>query len=306
MMSPGISGGQVAHDLYRDEELGSTLTEKAVRWLSQQKDSPFFLYFATPHIHHPFTPGPRFKNSSVAAGYGDFIQEFDWMVGEIVRALDELHLSEQTLVLLTSDNGGMLNQGGQQAWQAGHRLNGDLLGFKFDAWEGGHRVPFIARWPGQIEAGTVSDQLICHVDLLATVAALTGAKVDPPNGRDSLNVLPALTGRPDKPVRDALLLAPLRQTHLALRAGRWLYIGARGGGGFAGSKPGDHLLGGPAALKFAGETNSDVDDGQFKVDAPHEQLYDLVRDPSQSQNVVREHSEIAQDLKARLTQLSKP
>ena len=118
--------------------------------------------FATPHIHHPFTPGPKFKGSSEAGRYGDFIQEFDWMVGEVLRTLDELKLRDNTLVIFTSDNGGMLNQGGQDAWKAGHRLNGDLLGFKFDAWEGGHRVPFIARWPGKIEAGSVSDQLICH------------------------------------------------------------------------------------------------------------------------------------------------
>ncbi len=177
MLAPAISGGAAAHALYREEEHGTTLTEKATTWMRTQDDKPFFLYFATPHIHHPFTPGARFKGSSEAGRYGDFIQEFDWMVGEVMRTLDELKLRENTLVILTSDNGGMLNQGGQQAWQAGHRLNGDLLGFKFDAWEGGHRVPFIARWPGKIPAGSVSNQLICHIDLFATFAALTGAEL---------------------------------------------------------------------------------------------------------------------------------
>ncbi len=300
MMSPPMSGAKAAHALYRDEDLGSTLTEKATAWIRAQKDNPFFLYFATPHIHHPFTPGTKFKGSSEAGRYGDFIHEFDWMVGEVMRTLDELKLRENTLVILTSDNGGMLNQGGQDAWKAGHRLNGDLLGFKFDSWEGGHRVPFITRWPGKIEAGSVSDQLICHIDMLATLAALTGSTA---TGPDSLNVLPVLLGKPDKLLRDHLVIAPGNKKNLALREGHWVYIGAKGGGGFTESKVGEHSLGGPAALKFTDETNSDIADGKFKPDAPDEQLYDLADDPSQKRNVVRDHPDIAARLKARLAVL---
>ncbi len=247
----GISGGKAAHALYREEEHGTTLTEKATTWIRQKKDQPFFVYFATPHIHHPFTPGPKFKGSSEAGRYGYFLQEFDWMVGEILRTLDELKLADNTLVILTSDNGGMLNQGGQDAWKAGHRLNGDLLGFKFDVWEGGHRVPYIARWPGKIEAGSTSKQLICHADLLATFAALTGSELSAADGPDSFNILPALVGNPTQPIRDHAVLAPHKKANIALREGRWIYIGAQGGGGFNANKPGEHLLGGPAALKFA-------------------------------------------------------
>jgi arylsulfatase A-like enzyme len=309
MLSPPMSGAKAAHALYDEEKHGTTLTEKAIAWIQKHAPTknnepgtrnPFFLYFATPHIHHPFTPGARFKGSSECGPYGDFIQEFDWMVGELMRTLDELKLSDNTLIILTSDNGGMLNQGGQQAWKAGHRLNGDLLGFKFDAWEGGHRVPFIARWPGKIEAGSVSDQLVCQIDLLSTFAALTGSET---RGPDSANILPALLGRPEKPVRQELVISPNRSTHLALRDGRWLYIGARGGGGFGGTEPGDHSLGGPAALKFADEVNSDVQDGRFKPDAPMEQLYDIVADPRQQRNVVREHPDVAAKLKTRLNSL---
>jgi arylsulfatase A-like enzyme len=303
MMRPAISGGKAAHALYRDEALGATLVEKATAWIRQQHDKPFFLYFATPHIHHPFTPAPRFKGTSECGRYGDYIHEFDWMVGELLRTLDELKLRDNTLVILTSDNGGMLNQGGQDAWQAGHRLNGNLLGFKFDSWEGGQRVPFIARWPGKIEAGSTSDQLICHVDLLATVALLTAGKLTAADGPDSFNILPALLGRPDQPIRDHVVLAPNKKQNLALREGRWVYIGAQGGGGFTGTKPGDHTLGGPAALKFTGEKNNDIEDGRIKPDAPLEQLYDLGSDPSQSHNVVREHPEVAARLKARLRDL---
>jgi arylsulfatase A-like enzyme len=303
MMSPPMSGAKAAHALYREEEHGTTLTEKATKWMRDHADKPFFLYFATPHIHHPFTPGAKFKGSSECGRYGDFIQEFDWMVGELMRTLDELKLRDNTLVILTSDNGGMLNRGGQEAVTAGHRLNGDLLGFKFDAWEGGHRVPFIARWPGQIPAGSVSDQLVCQVDFLATFAALTGAKLSPTDAPDSLNILPALTGAPAQAIRNDLVISPNRSSHLALREGKWIYVGARGGGGFGGTKTGDHGLGGPAALKFAGEANSDVADGKFKPDAPKEQLYDLVADPRQTRNVIRDHPEVAARMKARLTAL---
>jgi arylsulfatase A-like enzyme len=303
MLAPAISGGRAAHALYRDEQVGATLTDKALAWLREHRDQPFFLYFATPHIHHPFTPGARFKGSSQAGRYGDFIQELDWMVGEVMRSLDELNLRENTLVILTSDNGGMLNQGGQNAWQTGHRLNGPLLGFKFDAWEGGHRVPFIARWPGKIEAGSVSDQLVCHVDLLATLASLTGGSLTDTDGPDSVDILPALVGAPETPVRDHLVLAPQRKSNLALREGRWVYIPAQGGGGFQGNKPGDHALGGPAALKFTGEINSDIEDGRVTPDAPPEQLYDLATDPSQTRNVIRQHPEVAKRLKARLAEV---
>jgi arylsulfatase A-like enzyme len=300
MMAPGMSGAKAAHDLYRDEELGTTLTEKSLAWMRTHAKEPFFLYFATPHIHHPFTPGAKFKGSSGAGMYGDFIQEFDWMVGEMMRTLDDLGIRGNTLVILTSDNGGMLNQGGQAAVKLGHRLNGDLLGFKFDAWEGGHRVPFIAHWPGKIAPGSVCNQLICHVDFLASFAALLGVKH---SGTDSLNLLPAWLGEPDAHPRNELVVSPNQKSHLSLRQGDWFYIPARGGGGFSGNKVGEHLLGGPAALKFSGEVNSDVENGKFKVDAPNEQLYNLATDPHQTKNIAREHHDITTRMKARLAVL---
>ncbi|OAI56597.1 hypothetical protein AYO49_03940, partial [Verrucomicrobiaceae bacterium SCGC AG-212-N21] len=295
----GISGGKAAHDLFRDDEAGTTLSEKATAWMRAHREKPFFLYFATPHIHHPFTPGQRFAGSSECGRYGDFIQEFDWMVGEVLRTLDELAL-HNTLVILTSDNGGMLNQGGQDAWQAGHRLNGNLLGFKFDAWEGGHRVPFIARWPGHIEAGSVSDKLISTIDIFATFAALTGAPLADDAAPDSFNVLPAILGHPEKSPRDHLVAVPYTKGMFALRSGPWLYINAQGGGGFKGRNPGDHGLGGPPALLFAGEVNSDIANGAIKPDAPPHQLYNLATDPSQSTNLATKHPDIVEKMQRQL------
>ncbi len=301
-VTKGMSGAQVAHDLYRDDELGTKLTEKSLTWMRANAKKPFFLYFATPHIHHPFTPGAKFKGSSGAGIYGDCIQEFDWMVGEMMRTLDELSLRENTLVILTSDNGGMLNLGGQEAVKLGHKLNGDLLGFKFDAWEGGHRVPFVMRWPGKIAPGSVSDQLLCHLDFMASFAALLGVKH---TGPDSLNVLPAWLGESGAQPRNELIVAPNQESHLSLQQGDWFCIPARGGGGFLGNKAGYHDFGGPAALQFAGEVNSDVVDGRFKSDAPDEQLYNLASDPHQTKNVVREHPEIVTRMKTRLEKLTK-
>jgi arylsulfatase A-like enzyme len=295
-----LGGADAAHALYDDEQVGTKLTGKAVAWLKKQKDKPFFLYLATTNIHHPFTPHPRFKGTSECGRYGDFIHELDWIVGKVMKALNELGQADNTLVIFTSDNGGMLNQGGQDAWSAGHTLNGKLLGFKFDAWEGGHRVPFIARWPGKIPAGTTSDQLICNVDMIATFAALTGKKLRNGQGQDSVNILSALTGDPQEPLRDHLLLAARRPSHLAVRKGRWMYIGARGGGGFDDSQKGAHAFGGAAAFPFTKRVNSDIQNGRIRKDAPPAQLYDLATDPYQEKNVYRDHPKVVKELEALL------
>ncbi|MCG8509949.1 MAG: arylsulfatase, partial [Rhodospirillales bacterium] len=255
-----IGGGQAAHALYIDEQVGTKLTEKAVQWIEEQRareqKQPFFLYFATTNIHHPFTPAPRFQGTSDCGRYGDFIHELDWMVGQILAALEKIGEADNTLVIFTSDNGGMLNQGGQDAWKAGHRLNGDLLGFKFDAWEGGHRVPLIARWPGKIQPGSTSDQLICNVDLMATLAAIVERPLAEDEAVDSFNMLPALDGSAPGPIRDHLIISPRKRTHLSLRQGKWFYIPAPGNGGFGGKKIGEHGLGGPAAHLLTRQTNS--------------------------------------------------
>jgi arylsulfatase A-like enzyme len=296
-----IGGAKAAHALYDDEQVGTTLTEKATKWIRENApgDKPFFLYFATTNIHHPFTPAKRFQGTSEAGRYGDFLQELDWIVGEVMRALDEAGETDNTLLIFTSDNGGMLNRGGQDAWKAGHHMNGDLLGFKFDAWEGGHRVPFIARWPGRIEPDSVSNSLIgSNVDLPATFAAIVGRELKPNEAEDSFNLLPVLTGDPDTKVREEMLIAPFRETHLALRKGDWVYIGAQAGGGFSAKKVGDHMLGGPAATLFTHAVNSDVENGEIKADAPEAQLYNLAQDVNERENVIRERPDVAEEMKA--------
>jgi arylsulfatase A len=295
-----FSGALEAHKIYDDEKTGTLLTEKAVSWITKNKDNPFFLYFSSTNIHHPFTPAPRFKGTSQCGLYGDYIHELDWMVGEIMSCLKDNGLDDKTLVIFTSDNGGMLNYGGRIAIKAGHRMNADLLGFKFGVWEGGHRIPFIARWPGKIEAGSKSDQMICNVDMLATFMALSGQDPGSLKGKDSVNVLPALLGNPAEPIRSELLLAPFKHPHLAIRKGKWIYIGAQGSGGFKGGKPGQHAWGGPPAVAFAESVNSDIENGKIKPGAPPAQLYDLEKDLQQTQNVYNQHPEVVKEMEALL------
>ncbi len=298
-----IGGAKAAHALYDDTYVGTTLAGKAVSWIKENKDDPFFLYFATTNIHHPFTPHPQFQGTSEAGRYGDFIHELDWIVGEVTQTLEDEGLAENTLVIFTSDNGGMINLGGQEAWKRGHNQNGDLLGFKFDAWEGGHRVPFIARWPGKIPAGSVSDQLVSNVDLIATLAALTDQELNDREGPDSFNILPALTDETKKPIRDHLVLSAFRKTHLSLREGDWMYIPAQAGGGFSSPELGTHGFGGFPAVDFAGQKNSDMVNGKIKPNAPKEQLYNLREDFRQTNNVIRDNPEIAQAMKRRLDEI---
>ena len=298
-----IGGAAVAHRLFNDEFVGTTLTEKAVGWIKDNSDRPFFLYFPTTNIHHPFTPHPQFQGSSESGRYGDFIHELDWIVGEIMNVLEEENLADNTLIIFTSDNGGMINRGGQDAIKAGHRLNGDLLGFKFDAWEGGHRVPMIARWPQRIAAGSKSDQLIANVDIFHSLASLIGYDLADKDAPDSFDLLPVLLGETNEELRDHLVIAPLRRTNMVLRMGDWVFINAQGGGGFSMKNVGDHGFGGPPALRFAGQVNSDVRDRSLIAGAPTYQLYDLGNDPRQAKNIASGHPDVVSGMQKRLDEI---
>ncbi len=300
-----IGGADAAHRLYDDEAVGTVLTEKATGWIREQATSekPFLLYFATTNIHHPFTPAKRFRGTSRAGIYGDFIHELDWIVGEVVKTLEEAGVAGETLIVFTSDNGGMLNRGGQEARRLGHKKNGDLLGFKFDVWEGGHRVPFIVKWPDTIPAGTESGALVSNVDLMATLGEIFERPLGTDEGEDSFSLLPAFTGEAGTEVREHLLYAPSRKSHLGLRSGDWVYIPTQGHGGFGGKSVGDHGLGGAAAHPFTGHVHSDIENGRYKPDAPKQQLYHLGEDPNQTKNVIRDHPEIAKALAAELREI---
>ncbi|HOX57198.1 MAG TPA: arylsulfatase [Candidatus Paceibacterota bacterium] len=220
-----MTGGTAA--LWKDEEIADTLTARAVAFIERNKTVPFFLYLATHDIHVPRMPAARFRGSSQAGVRGDVIQQFDACVGEVLKTLDRHKLANNTVVFVTSDNGGILDHGdlperdGDVRSNNGHAFNGALRGTKGTPYEGGTRVPLVVRWPGKVKPGT-SDELVCLVDVLATCAALTGQPLSGEAGPDSFDMLPVLLGqKQDKPVRDNLIEHSRR---MGVRQGQWKLI----------------------------------------------------------------------------------
>ena len=226
-----MKGGKAA--LWKDEEMADTFTREAVAFIEREKAHPFYLYFATHDIHVPRVPHPRFATATTMGARGNAIAEFDWEVGEILAALDRNGLAENTLVLLTSDNGPVLDDGyADQAneLRGTHQPAGPLRAGKYSLFEGGTRVPWIVRYPARVKPG-VSGALISQIDLPATFAALAGAPAPATPWIDSRNALPALLGE-DRAGR--------RAHHRALRpdrgaAGRLALSPARAGAGRAGA-----------------------------------------------------------------------
>lgn len=207
-----------------------TLTKKAVDYVNKQtKDNPFFLYFALPSPHAPIIPNDEFIGTSEAGGYGDFMVQTDWVAGQVLNALKEKGLDENTLVIFSADNGPE-KYAFARAEKYDHYSMGDFRGLKRDVWEGGHHVPFIVKWPGKIDAGSVSDEVISQVDIMATLAAVTNAEVPKNAAPDSYNFLPVLTGREYiSPLREATVHNTYENVW-GLRQGKWLYINASSGG----------------------------------------------------------------------------
>jgi arylsulfatase A-like enzyme len=221
-----MSGGQAAR--WVDEDMADTFTGKAVSFIERHKAEPFFLYFAPHDIHEPMVPHPRFIGTSSCGTRGDVIHELDWSVGQILETLDRLGLAENTLIVYSSDNGGAIKDTYDDGTNAEHGKqppNGVLRGHKNELYEGGHRVPLLARWPGGIPAGSTSDALIGLVDMLPTFAAAVGAAVPKGAGPDSVNVLSALTGQAGgAPPREMLVLHTNANGPLGLRKGPWMLV----------------------------------------------------------------------------------
>jgi arylsulfatase A-like enzyme len=257
------------------------LTERAVSWLAKQagQPAPFFLYFAPVAVHELVTPSAETTLTSKAGPYGDFIHDLDRSVGRIIAALEKQNALENTLIIFTSDNGGVVNLGGKTgtnklAMDAGLKINGDLRGGKHDIWEGGFKVPFLVRWPGRVPAGTTSNELIGVVDVFATVAAVVGeTKLDrTTTAPDSVNVLSALLGQPSaQPLRRDLILQSANGVY-AIRSGPWKWI------------EGVPLA--PQGKKAPAATGPKAD--QFRP-----RLVNLVDDPAEKNDVAAAHPEIA-------------
>ena len=229
--------GGIAPNLKLENVLAD-FTDEAIKVItdhSKRDDpAPLMLYLAYPAPHTPWLPSEEFQGKSGAGMYGDFAVMVDAMIGRVLKTLDNVGMEDDTLVIFSSDNGPVWYDADVE--RLGHDSAGGLRGMKADAWEAGHRMPFLVRWPGQVTAGAVSHQTVCFTDFLATFAAIVGTDLPHDAGPDSFNFLPTMLGKQpeDAQIRDSLVIASGNGT-MTIRSGPWKLITALGSGGF--SKP---------------------------------------------------------------------
>ncbi len=272
--------------MWDENRITQTLTENAVAWLKQTSDQPFLLYFAQTAVHRPIAPNPSFTGSPYGE-YGDFIHELDWSVGEVLKALDETGRADDTLVIFTSDNGGVAvetaNDEVGAARKAGLAVNGELRGGKHDIWEGGFRVPFLARWPGRVPAGTESDAIIAAPDISATLAALLGVPVEEGQVEDGFDASHALFDSPSSgAVRDAVILQDAHATY-AIRDGDWKLV--------------ERTTTPPVEPRNRNAARRQV---RAKAEAGKDELFNLAADPGETRDVAGDHPEVVERLRRRL------
>jgi arylsulfatase A-like enzyme len=293
-----LSGGEKARSFDKPNDV-PVITQRAVEFIERHQKRPFLLCFTPFNVHTPIRPGAKFAGKSGCGPYGDFIQELDWMVGQVLDALDRCGLTENTLVFFSSDNGGgYYKPEVEEALKRGHRVNGNLLGQKTDIWEGGHRVPFIVRWPGKVPPGVTSDALVSLTDVMATLADLWDASIAGHAAGDSVSFLPVLTGE-SHTARESLIYQGFETGLTALREGPWVYVPAQGSDGDTTTKGKKK----ERMMSFAelGLANSDyTPDGKLKPGSPPGQLYNLKGDLSQRHNLYDQHPERVAQMKARL------
>lgn len=268
---------EIANPLPRrdDTTIAATCAEKAVRFIEQNKDRSFFLYYPTAAVHTPHKPAPFVAGKSQAGVFGDFMLDFDWQVGQILEALDRNGLRDNTLVIVTSDNGSI----GSWGKAFGHRPNGPLRDQKATIYEGGHRVPFIARWPEQIPAGASCDEPISLVDLTATAADILSFPLPANAALDSHSLLPLLLNDPhSSPFRSPLVAISKFDDHRAIIQGPWKLITPH-------IPSGDHQYAPYQAKRFG----------------PHQiELFNLRDDPGEASNLVARYPEIVERLESAL------
>ena len=212
------------------EQMVPEFTRRAVDYIESQAsaEKPFFLYLPLTSPHSPVVPNEEFKGKSSIGNYGDFVCEVDWVVGKVVAALERSGLSDDTLVIFTSDNGPESRTHDEEgaylrAKDRGHYSMGELRGVKRDLWEGGHRVPFIAKWPREVSAGVTCDQLISLSDFMATCAEMSGATLAEGEAEDSVSILKLLRGEDGSPVREFAVHHSCNG-RFAVRRVDWAYI----------------------------------------------------------------------------------
>jgi len=270
-----MSGGRKA--IWDDETMADTLTDRAVSFVERNARRPFFLYFATHDIHVPRWPNPRFRNATDMGPRGNAIAELDWCAGKLMEALERNGLLENTLIVFSSDNGGVLDDGYKDdavAKLGSHKPNGVLRGGKYSNFEGGTRIPMVVHWPARVKPG-VSSALVSHVDFLRSFARLTGAAVPANAASDSEDLLPALLG--ESKIGRRLFVE--QAGALSLRDAAWKYISP-----------------GPGAKTDPG-TNTELGND------PAPQLYDLSSDLGETKNLAAQQADRVRAMAAQLEKI---
>ncbi len=273
--------GPIAPDFHHDEVL-PRMTREAVDFIGRQADAdrPFFLYVPLPAPHTPILPTEPFRGASGTNAYGDFCLQVDDVVGQVMDALDRHGLAENTILVFTSDNGCSPMADFEELAAAGHHPSYVFRGHKADIYEGGHRIPLLVRWPREIRAGSVCDETVCLVDLLATMAEITGTELPDDAGEDSVSQLPLWRGEAaDRSCREATVHHSIDGS-FAIRRGRWKLEMCPGSGGWSPPRPGPDCEG-----------------------LPPIQLYDLDADIGERRNVADDHPEVVEELRALLTRI---
>lgn len=274
------TGGYAAR--FRDEDLADEWASRSAQWIKSRRDTPFFLFFSSHDLHVPRMPHERFQGKTSLGYRGDAIAQLDWCVGELMKTLDRLGLAEKTLVVFCSDNGPVLDDGYQDEAiekNGDHQPAGIYSGGKYSILEGGTRTPFITRWKGRIPPG-VSDEIVCTIDLAASLAALVGVPLDDEACLDSFNVLGALLGKPNAKGRD----------HLAQQD--------NGRGGNYGLRMGNWKL-----QRHDSRKARNVNLRLESIPVPQYQLFNLANDPGERNDVLAKYPKIGERLKARLAKL---
>jgi arylsulfatase A len=273
------------------EEIDLVFLKKSREFLeSHAKNSPgkpFFLYHASQAVHLPSFAADQFKGKSKAGPHGDFILELDYVVGELMTTLKNLGLADNTMVIFSSDNGPETTSVIHMRADYQHDGARPWRGVKRDQWEGGHRVPFIVRWPGKVKAGSTSAQLTSMTDVMATVAAVIGTELPKDAAEDSFSMLPAYFGKDTAAIRPYLLQQAFGNAPaLSIRRGNWKYLDHSGSGGNRYEKN-------PELERFILPDTAPGAKGQ---------LYDLTTDPAETKNLYFEKPEIVKELKDLLEQ----
>ncbi|MFC7338742.1 arylsulfatase [Haloferula chungangensis] len=265
--APGFVKAQVLPEIGR----------KTVEYIRKQDASqPFFVYVPLTSPHTPIVPTEEWKGKSGLGSYGDFQMQTDHVIGEIMKAVDASPFADNTLVIVTADNGCSKAAKIDRLEAQGHFPSAQFRGSKADLWDGGHRVPFIVRWPKGVKPGSTSEQTICLTDLMATCAELSGTTVPDGAGEDSVSFAPALKGEPIASSRQGVIHHSI-SGHFAYRQGKWKLLLAKGSGGW-----------------------TSPTEKQAAKDAPVAQLYDLEKDPGETNNLYDSHPEVAARLLAQL------